>query len=111
MKRKFRLRKSTEVKRVRRLGKSYAHPLIVLIRHPNDQGFSRFAVSSGRSVGNAVRRNRAKRRIREILRLHQPAIQSGWDILILARKPINRVSFQELEKAIHTVLARAGLLR
>ena len=69
--------------RVRQLGKSYAHPFVVLIKHPNHEDFSRFGVAAGRSIGNAVQRNRAKRRIREILRLHHPVIQPGLTLVCL----------------------------
>jgi len=81
MKRKFRLTRSTDFKRVRRFGKSYAHPLVVLISQPNELNISRFGISAGRSVGNAVHRNRAKRQIRESLRPLLPSIKSGWDVV------------------------------
>jgi ribonuclease P protein component len=111
MKRKFRLRSSTDFKRVRRLGKSYAHPLIVLIKHPNEAGLSRFGVSAGRSVGNAVQRNRSKRRIREILRTRIPEIQAGWDFIFLARQPLREASYTELQAAIDQLIHRAKIAK
>jgi len=110
VKRKFRLTSATDFKRVRRFGKSYAHPLIVLIIQPGELTFSRFGVSAGRSVGNAVRRNRAKRQIREIIRPLIPEIQSGWDIVILARSAIAQANYQEIDTAINELLRRANLL-
>ena len=110
MKRKFRLTSATDFKRVRRFGKSYAHPLIVLIIQPGELPFSRFGVSAGRSVGNAVLRNRAKRQIREIIRAHLPEISSGWNIVILARSAIAQASHQDIENAIYELLRRANLL-
>jgi ribonuclease P protein component len=109
MKRKFRLRKSSDFKRVRRLGKSYAHPFVVLIKHPNEEGFSRFGVAAGRSVGNAVKRNRAKRRIREIIRQRIPFIQDGWDLIFLARQPIHNATHAELQDALNSLINRAGI--
>jgi ribonuclease P protein component len=109
MKRKFRLRSSTDFKRVRRLGKSYAHPLIVLIKHPNEVNISRFGVAAGRSIGNAVERNRSKRRIREIIRIQIPKIQTGWDIIFLARQPMKDASFAELQAAVDQLIERAGI--
>jgi ribonuclease P protein component len=108
--RKFRLIRSTDFKRVRRLGQSYAHPLIVLIRHPNDMEISRIGIIAGRSIGNAVRRNRAKRRIREVIRSILSIILPGWDIILLARKPIIDASFKEISSAVFTLLERADLL-
>ena len=109
MKRKFRLRKSTDFKRVRRLGKSYAHPFLVLIKHPNQDEISRFGVAASRSVGNAVKRNRAKRRIREIIRPRISSIINGWDIIFLARHAIQNASYTELQAALDELITRAGL--
>ena len=111
MKRRFRLTKSNDIKRVRQLGKSYAHPLIVLIALRNQLDTSRFAVIAGRSAGNAVNRNRAKRWIREALRPLIPQIEPGWDILIVARRPIADTNFKNSQKALLTLLNRAQLIK
>ena len=111
VKRRFRLTKSNDIKRVRQLGKSYAHPLIVLIALRNQLDTSRFAVIAGRSAGNAVNRNRAKRWIREALRPLIPQIEPGWDILIVARRPIADTNFKNSQKALLTLLNRAQLIK
>jgi ribonuclease P protein component len=104
------LTKSSDIQRVRRLGKSYAHPLIVLIALSNDTGISRFAVIAGRSVGNAVQRNRAKRMIREAVRSFLPMIAPGWDVILLARKPITAASSQQLQESVGILLKRSRLM-
>ena len=96
--------------RVRRFGKSYAHPFIVLITLPNEMDQSRFAVAAGRSIGNAVQRNRAKRILREKLRQMMPWISAGWDTIIIARKPVLKASDDELNHAFTNVLSKANLL-
>lgn len=111
MNRKSRLRKSTDFKRVRQSGKSYAHPFVVLIKHPNPGSRSRFGVAAGRSIGNAVARNRAKRRIREVLRLRSASILEGWDIIILARRAIHNASPAELQLACDQLIERAKLAK
>lgn len=97
--------------RVRRSGKSYAHPLIVLIVLPNELDLSRVAVAAGRAVGKAVERNHVKRRIREAIRSLFPSISSGWDILIIARQPAASASFLQIQEALETLLQRARLLK
>ena len=112
MKRKFRLTRSTDFQRVRRLGKSYAHPLIVLIALPNDlDEHSRIGVAAGRSVGNAVRRNRAKRLLRASLKPFLSSLMSGWDIVLIARRPLSEVKVQQAYDALAVLLRRAGLLQ
>jgi ribonuclease P protein component len=111
VKRRFRLTKSTDFKRVRRLGKSYAHPLIVLVALPNEQAETRFAVTAGRALGNAVVRNRAKRWLREALRPLIPSLAPGWDVLVLARRPLPEAGFHQCRQALVGLLERAQLLK
>jgi ribonuclease P protein component len=108
--RKFRLTQTTEFMRVRRCGKSYAHPLLVLIVQANSLSGIRVGISASHSVGNAVQRNRAKRRLRACLTELLPQIHPGFDIVILARKAIDQAGFSELRAAVSHLLGRAGLL-
>ena len=110
MERRFRLTRSTDIKRVRRLGKSYAHPLIVLQMAVNENQDTRFGIVAGRSVGGAVQRNRAKRLMRESLRSLLPEINPGWDILLLARHGMDNATFLKVNNALTNLLNRAHLL-
>jgi ribonuclease P protein component len=92
------------------LGKSFAHPLLILLKHPNALKKSRFGIVAGKSVGNAVKRNRCKRLIRETLRQKLPAIPPGWDIILLARKPLVVATYLEIQSALETLLSRADLI-
>ena len=55
-------------------------------------------VASTASVGNAVARNRAKRRLREVFRLNQAAVPAGSDVLLSARAAVTTWDFAELQK-------------
>ena len=83
----------------------------MLVALQNEHTLSRFAVSAGRSLGNAVGRNRAKRLIRESLRPLIPAISPGWDILFLARRKIVGASLDQVRAALETLLERASLVQ
>jgi ribonuclease P protein component len=98
------------VQRVRSSGKSYAHPLAVLVTRRNDLDRSRFAVGAGRSLGGAVRRNRAKRRLRSALRSLVPRLAPGWDVLLLARDETPTARWPDLQQAVVSLCRRAGLL-
>ena len=111
MKREFRLTQSTDFKRVRQLGKSYAHPLVILIVLANEKDHSRFAVSAGRSVGNAVERNRAKRLMRESVRQKFQKISTGWDVVMIARRGAAQAHLSEIDLTITNLLKRAGILK
>jgi ribonuclease P protein component len=111
VKRAFRLRQSTDFTRVRRNGKSFPHPLVVLVTLPNPAGGLRIGVSAGKVVGTAVLRNRAKRQIRAAIDQLLPSLQPGWDLIFLARAPIREAKFDQILAGIRSVLLRAGLLQ
>jgi ribonuclease P protein component len=108
--RHFRLTRTTDFMRVRRSGKSYAHPFVVLIAARNNLPAVRVGISASQTVGKAVERNRAKRRIRACIGLFLNKLQPGNDLIFLARRPIEQASYQQLCDAIGNLLKRAGLL-
>lgn len=111
MERKHRLTRSIDFKRVRRTGRSHAHPLAVLITLRNDLTVTRMGVSAAKSIGIAVQRNRAKRRLREALRNHLPEIAPGWDVVVIARPDVVDAEWTQLRAAIQELLQRSGLLK
>jgi len=111
VKRKFRLTRSTDFRRVRRSGKSFAHPLFVLQLLPNSEESLRIGVLATRSVGGAVQRNRARRRMRACVDEFIPALPSGWDVVFIARAPLLEADFQQIRAAMKMLVVRAGLLQ
>lgn len=109
VKRRFRLTRSTDFKRVRSEGKSYAHPLVVLVASRSQEDLTRVGVSASRSMGGAVQRNRAKRILRESMRPLFPTIPAGWDLILIARAPLLQAHFQDVKAAVQGLLRRAGL--
>jgi ribonuclease P protein component len=110
VKRCFRLTRSIDVKRVRRSGKSYAHPLVVLYALKSNQAGVRVGVSAGLAVGNAVKRNRAKRLLRAAMDELLPQTIPGSDLLLIARAPLPGSNLAQTRAAMSNLLKRAGLL-
>jgi ribonuclease P protein component len=108
--RRFRLTRSQDFQTVRRSGKSYAHPLLVLVVGPNDGLGVRVGVSAGRGVGTAVRRNRAKRVLRVAMQSLVQSVMPGRDIVLIARPPLVTAHFLEVRHALLGLLRRAQLL-
>jgi len=97
---RFRLKKTSDFQRVRRLGKAIAHPLVVSIYLTNHTDETRIGVAAGKSLGNAVARNKAKRLLRAAVAPLLPEIEPGYDILLIARKPILKVNSTQVHQAL-----------
>jgi ribonuclease P protein component len=111
VKHRFRLTRSIDFKRVRNKGKSFAHPLVVLVRLPSTEEDLKVGISTSRALGNAVQRNRSKRLLRESMRQLIPLVSTGWDLVLIARSPLVTAAFQDVQSAVAGLLQRAGLLR
>ena len=105
-----RLQSTTDFERVRREGKSHAHPLVVLIACPNGRADTRCGFAAGKRVGGAVQRNRARRLLREAVRQRYAQLTAGWDVIFIARAPLNKVKLAQAQEAVDTLLRRAQLL-
>jgi len=68
---------------------------------------SRFGASVKRALGNAVVRNRIRRRIREILRLHRQEFSAGWDIVIHPRSSVATAAFAPLAQELTQLIRGA----
>jgi ribonuclease P protein component len=90
-------------------GRAYADNLMVLKVLPNDLNSSRYGFSVTRRVGKAVQRNRVKRLLKEIVRLH--SVEPGWDIIFIPRREAVAADYHQLEKTITGLLAQARLLQ
>jgi ribonuclease P protein component len=107
----IRLQSAAEFQRVRREGRSYAHPLAVLLVCANARPQTRVAVAASRAVGEAVERNRAKRLLREAVRLQSGALAPGWDLILIARRPLAGSGLRQAQGAVMELLRRAKVLR
>ena len=110
MKPKFRITRAIDFKRVRHLGKTYTHPLAVLKVAQGEVENSRAGIITGKKIGNAVVRNRAKRRLRATFSEFLPLLVKPSDILVIAREPINNATAIDLKNAVKQLLNRADLI-
>ncbi len=108
MQSQHRLKKDVEFKQVRSTGRSWANRSLVLYALPGEQMPTRVGISVSKRIGNAVKRNRVKRLIREAVRLRMPDLVSGWNLVFIARKPIAEAKFVDVQGAVEQLLRHAG---
>ena len=91
---------------VYRLGKSQASKYVVMFYKKNQLGYSRISCLASRKVGNSVKRSRARRLMREALRLSGVVISPGYDIIIIARRSITEAGMRDVRQSVVTVLKK-----
>jgi len=91
-----------------RRGRAYYGTSVAVRVLPNELDRSRLGLVVGKKVGGAVERNRAKRRIRQIVGIR--ALTPGWDIVVIARAGIHRAEYRDLERELRRLLHKAGVV-
>lgn len=111
-----RLKRNNDFVRTRRQGRTYRCQYFALFSsiRTNSRASTasaRIGISASKRVGNAIARNRLKRRFREIFRLRQHKIRPEADIVISIRFPSNAASLPDLEHRFDHAIQYNGLIR
>lgn len=107
LQRQYRMQKKTAFQTVFAQGRSYAsrHVVIYIFKgSPSKYGFI-----ASKKVGNAIKRNRAKRLLREVVRLNSNHIKVDCQMILIARSAINNTSFKDVEKSVLYIWRKAGI--
>lgn len=106
-----RLRRPSAFDRIYQSGRAFGDALLVLHVHPSPDrpGSSRVGFVAGKKVGNAVIRNRVKRRLRELVRARQRSWDPAMELIIRARPGASGASFADLERSLDRLFRKAGL--
>ncbi len=110
MQRRLRLRRNEDFQHLRQTGRSVAHALLVISVAPNSLPHNRYGIITSRRLGNAVERNRAKRRIREAIRHWHSQTQPGYDVVFIARRGVLARPYAELLGATQWLFRRTSLM-
>ena len=102
------LRRRADFEALGRQGTARSTPLLVLRWLRTDRAETRIGLSTPRTIGGAVQRNRVRRRLRTLMRERLAGrIGPGWDLLVIARPAAGEASHAELGAAIDALLAKS----
>ena len=110
IKRIYRLKSPKDFRQTYQKGKSIVNAYLVLYFRKNFKDKYRIGISVSKKVGKAVVRNRIKRRLREICRLHEGIFPKGFDLIFVARVRIKDISYQTMEKSLLDLVKKIGNL-
>jgi ribonuclease P protein component len=107
------LRRKADFDAIGRSGSVRSTRLLVLRWLRTDRAETRIGMSTPRSLGGAVQRNRVRRRLRELvreqLREREATLGAGYDLLLIARPEAARASHAELREALRSLVERSGI--
>ncbi len=110
MQRRYRLHRNSDFQKLRQEGQVKRHPDAMISYRPNDLPHNRYGFITSKRLGNAVKRNRVRRLMRESVRLQHSHTIQGYDVIFIARPPIVGKPFQHVQRIVNDLLRRAGLL-
>lgn len=105
------LKSNRDFRRLYSRGKRAVSPTLVLYVQRNRSGCNRLGITVSKKLGNAVARNKVRRRLREIYRLHEEEFLPGRDLVVVARVRGAHVGYWTLDRDLMKLARRLGLLR
>lgn len=88
----------------------FANGYLVLYARKNRTQQNQVGITVSKKLGCAVVRNRTRRRLREVYRIHESLFCPGWDIVVVARTRAVHAPFSKLTQAYLSLAEKAGLL-
>lgn len=104
------IKKNHEFRRLYTKGRRAVLPSLVLYALSNRGDRNRVGFTVTVKLGSAVVRNRIRRRLREIYRLHEQDFRRGLDLVVVARARCVTASYAELEQAFLKAAEKLDLL-
>ena len=111
MEKKYRLRKNMEFKTVYSVGKKFWNRNFILYIRKNNKDETRAGFTITKKHGNAVVRNKIRRRMKEVYRLNFNNLKVGYDLVFIPKINIKNISYSELENSMIHIMKIAKVLK
>ncbi|ABC77021.1 ribonuclease P protein component [Syntrophus aciditrophicus] len=109
---KLTLKKSERIRKRRSYLQIYQHGKRSFTKHftivvsENDLDFPRLGMTVTKKIGNAVKRNRIKRLIREFFRLNKDRFKASQDIVIIAKGNTSSMKYADVCRELGVLLTK-----
>jgi ribonuclease P protein component len=105
------LRKQSDFSAIYNKGKSVGERYVVLFYRKNNLPYNRFGYLASKKVGNSIKRNRARRLMKESFRQLDKKVIDGRDYIFIARNTIGNTSMEEVKRSMYNALKKSSLFK
>ena len=109
MKHTVALKQNHEFRRLYSKGRNVASPYFAVYCRKTGRPYSRLGLTTGVKLGNAVKRNRVRRRMRELYRTNESKLRPGYDIVMVARTRAIFARYSDLESSFLRLMKKLEL--
>ena len=109
MKKQNIIKKSQDFEKIIKNNKSFRSKYFYIYKQKHEENKYHFGLSVGKKIGNAVRRNKVKRQLREII--SQNDYQKNFDCIIIVRREINNANFSEIKEDLNNALKKLSIIK
>ena len=111
LKQQYRLKKKYQFNYVYRVGKTCHGKFLLIVFSPSKNKNVKIGVSVSKKIGNAVKRNRARRLLREAISKHLDEIKVNYNIILVAKQAIDGQKLDAVHGDVLAVLEKAELIK
>lgn len=105
------LRKKSDFSSIYNKGKSVGDRFVVIFYRRNFLPYNRTGFLASKKVGNSVKRNRARRLMKESYRNLKDELPLGYDFIFIARNTISDKKFADVDKSIRSAIKKTGVMK
>ena len=109
LKQEYRLKKKYQFNYVYRVGKACHGKYHLLVYTPSKNSSVKIGISVSKKVGNAVKRNRARRLLREAITPHLPLLEPNFNIIIVAKESIIGKKLSDVQVDLDKTIEKIGI--
>ena len=107
----YSLKNNYDFRRLYNRGKNAVGRYLAVYTNRGKKEENRLGITVSTKVGNAVTRNRVRRRLREAYRINENAFMAPIDLIIVARVRCASATFKQIEKELLTLSSKLGILK